>query len=88
MRQEVGIRVESRGKFEAVRPNMVTLSRETTLNQPAFRLVASRTTRRHLHEFVMQYERHVVACSRAGGENAPAPVSLLDLVDEPVLDMA
>ena len=28
-----------------------------------------------------------MACSRAGGENAPASVSLLYLVNEPVLNM-
>lgn len=51
---------------------MATLSLQT-LNQAPLRLVASRA---------MQ-----PACSRGHGENAPSPVSLLDFVDGPVLDI-
>ena len=49
--------------------------------------MASRATQGHLRELITQYEHYFIVCSRAGGENAPGPVSLIDLVDERVVDM-
>lgn len=53
-------------------------------NRPPLPLLARRNTKRHLREFVVQFERHMISCERNGMKDEA--VSLHVLVDDAVLD--